>query len=235
MAALAALSGCFGKSAGETRYYMLDYPPVVSEKMKAAAPYDYNVRLKEFTIAEAYRRSNLVYRLSQYELLFYNFEVWAVKPERLVSDVIYRHIKEANLFKEFSREVGNEEPDFELTGDITALEEFDDEDDWYAHATITFTLQKYRNKEIVWSRRFDYRRPVKQQEPVFVVRELSVILETMNGEVITSLDSLFSGFKALPKETKTVKPENSEQTALDSVILPPPPDFDLPAPENTGL
>ncbi len=232
--ALITLSGCFGKSA-ETRYYMLDYTPVINKEIKAKAPYDYNVQLKEFTIAEAYRRNNLAYRLSQYELLFYNFRVWAVKPERLVSDVVYRHVKEAGLFKEFSREVGTEEPDFELTGDITALEEIDDRENWYAHATVTFTLKKYRNKEIVWNRRFDSRHAVELHEPVAVVQELSAILETMNNEVVASLDSLFSSFKSLPEKTGAIKTGSPEQENSAPSVLPPPPDFDLPLPENSEL
>ena len=175
----------------ETRYYMLDYVPTPSAARLQLGPWPFHVRIKDFTISEAYRRDQIVYRQSPHELLFYNFELWAVKPEYLVTDMVFKQMREAHLFRDLQRNFEHDGPDFVLQGEITALEEYDNQSKWYAHLAFNMTLQDAQSQAVVWTQSWDYRMPVDQQEPVAVVRDLSLLLEKSVNEAMGSVDSVF--------------------------------------------
>ncbi|NLB63435.1 MAG: hypothetical protein GX801_04930 [Fibrobacter sp.] len=224
-----------------TKYYMLDYVPEPTPERLAKGAWPVSVRIREFAIAEAYRRNQMVYRQSAHELRFYNYELWAVNPEYLVSDMIYKHIRDVKLFRELTRSVGAEESDYVLRGEITALEEYDSETHWYAHIALSMQLQETQSQSVVWARTWDYRKKVAQQEPVYVVRELSTLLEKIVDEAIADLDSLMeSNFNANIQDKTSPQiispltvPEpcpSEESDSVESDVLPVP--EELPPPED---
>lgn len=216
------LLGCFA-SVNENRYYLLDYVPTPPAERLEKGPYSYSLRIKDFEVGEAYRRNNLVYRKSPHELLFYNYELWAVKPEYLVTDMVFRHFEAADLFTNVTRTLDLVEPDFVLSGQVMALEEYDNENEWYAHIAMNMTLQNVRTREQVWSKAWDYRKKVRQLEPVFVVRELSALLEVIVEEAVASIDS------TLAKSPKPALADSTPSSVTEpGHILPPP---QLPVPE----
>ncbi|MCL2284470.1 MAG: PqiC family protein [Fibromonadales bacterium] len=204
------LFGCFARVI-ESSYYQLDYVPTPKEMLNSAA-YPYTIRVKDFDVAEAYRRNNIVYRQSPYQLHYYNYELWAVKPEYLISDVLFRHLEAAKMFVEVRRSIDVEEPDFTISGTIRALEEYDNQDEWYAHLAINMNLQDNRTKRIVWSREWDYRKKVSNLEPIYVVRGLSELLELINNEAISDIDAVMASILGKPREPAPVEME----------VLPPP-------------
>lgn len=185
-ALLLLLSSC-GKAL-QTRYYLLEYVPMPPTDRMEKGPWPYTVRVKDFSIAEAFRRNQIVYRQSAHEMRFYNYELWAVRPEYLVTDMVFRHVVAAELFKSVNRGIEQSEPDFYLTGEVHAIEEYDNNKDWYAHLAITFKLTEITTGKDVWSKNYDYRKKVARQEPVYVVRELSYLLEAMVNNVVMEID-----------------------------------------------
>jgi len=183
---LVLLSSC-GKAL-QTRYYLLEYVPMPPRDRTEKKTWPYTVRVKDFSIAEAFRRNQIVYRQSAHEMRFYNYELWAVRPEYLVTDMVFRHVVAAELFKTVNRGIEQSEPDFYLTGEVHAIEEYDNNKDWYAHLAITFKLTDIATGKDVWSKNYDYRKKVARQEPVYVVRELSYLLETMVNNVVIEID-----------------------------------------------
>jgi ABC-type uncharacterized transport system auxiliary subunit len=179
-------------------------------------------------VAEAYRRNNIVYRQSPHELRFYSYELWAVKPEYLVTDMVFRHVETAKLFHEVTRTLDMIEPEFVLSGQVTALEEYDNKDEWYAHLAMNMTLQNTRTRQLVWSKAWDYRKKVRQLEPVFVVRELSSLLEVIADEAVASLDSALSR-QVIPQAVPASDTIRSVYP-IDNVVAPPP--AVLPVPES---
>jgi ABC-type uncharacterized transport system auxiliary subunit len=216
-AMIVMLLGCFGRVI-ESSYYQLDYVPTPKEMLNETV-YPYTVRIKDFDVAEAYRRNNIVYRLSPYKLHFYNYELWAVKPEYLVSDMLFRHFNAANIFLEVRRSIDVEEPDYTITGTIRAIEEYDNQDEWYAHLAMNMHLLENRTKKVMWSKEWDYRKKVSNQETIYVVRGLSELLERINNEAIADIDSVM-------KEKYSVKGEsfknNPMSIPVEMEVLPPP-------------
>jgi len=212
------LFGCFGRFI-ENSYYQLDYVPTPKEMLNETT-YPYSVRIKDFDVAEVYRRNNIVYRQSPYKLHFYNYELWAIKPEYLVSDMLFRHLETSKIFSEVRRSIDVEEPDFTISGTIRALEEYDNQDEWYAHLAMNMHLQENRTKKILWSREWDYRKKVNNLEPIYVVRGLSELLEYINNEAIADIDSVMNSIT----NSSAAKPLQIEQVKepVELEVLPPP-------------
>jgi len=231
-AAVLLLSGCFAR-VQENRYYLLDYVPTPSAERLQKGAYPYSLRIKDFDVAEAYRRNNIVYRQSPHELRFYSYELWAVKPEYLVTDMVFRHLEAAKLFHDVTRSLDMVEPEYVLSGQVTALEEYDNKDEWYAHLAMAMTLQNTRTRQVVWSKSWDFRKKVRQLEPVFVVRELSALLEVATEDAVASLDAALQGLdssEVVPNlgPAATPQPETMPQPG----VLPPPSSTMLPLPER---
>ncbi|GHV16321.1 hypothetical protein AGMMS49938_16220 [Fibrobacterales bacterium] len=234
----AVLAGCFGKVI-ETSYYQLDYVPT-PQSMTRENPYMQTLRIKDFEVSEAYRRNNIVYRQSPYELHFYNYEQWAVKPEYLVADMLFAHFNAAKIFTAVKRGVDSEDPDFVVSGTIRALEEYDNQDEWYAHLAMSMNLTDNKSRQVLWSREWNYRKKVGNQEPVFVVRALSELLERINNEAVADIDSVVSevaqgAYCVVPQATAnyaqpritddTPNTKNTNDKNTDNIIfekLPPP-------------
>jgi ABC-type uncharacterized transport system auxiliary subunit len=219
---LPVLFSCWGRVI-ETSYYQLDYVPTPKE-MLSETVYPYTVRVKDFDIAEAYRRNNIVYRQSPFKLHFYNYELWVVKPEYLVSDMLFRHLTAANVFMEVRRSIDVEEPDFTIGGTIRSLEEYDNQDEWYAHLAMNMHLLDNKSKQMIWSREWDYRKKVSNLETIYVVRGLSELLERINNEAIADIDSVMN----LRIKGPTVKYDKPTEIKPKEIIdsLPPPGDIE---------
>jgi ABC-type uncharacterized transport system auxiliary subunit len=211
--------GFFG-SVKENSYYQLDYVPTPKEMINESA-YPYSVRVKDFDVSEAYRRNNIVYRQSPFQLRFYNYELWAVKPEYLVSDMLFRHLQAAKIFSEIRRSIDVDEPDFTISGTIRALEEYDNQDEWYAHLAMNMNLQENRTKRILWSREWDYRKKVSNLETIYVVRGLSELLEYINNEAIANIDSVMNSVVG-NKVAKPLTPLERIKDPVELETLPPP-------------
>ena len=129
--ALAVLltAGC--GSVPTKQYYVLNYLPSMNKRQNPN-PYPITIRLKEFSIEEAYNRPQIVYRQSPFQLKYYVYRVWAVKPTRMITDLVHKHLVSANLASSIVRRFDEgKKPDYELSG-IEALEEYDSEELWFA-------------------------------------------------------------------------------------------------------
>jgi cholesterol transport system auxiliary component len=188
LAASLALSGCFFGRTVETKYYALDYIPSPKPDRLKKGPYPFSVRLREPTMAEAYRRSQIVYRQSAYQMQFYAYHLWVTDPDRMIGDLLLKHLRTARLFENASRSVEATRPDFQLTTDVQAIEEYDGPTTWYAHLAIEYQLLDDSTGQVVWKQQYDLRKAVAAQEPVFVVRELTALLESIHDQLTLDLE-----------------------------------------------
>jgi ABC-type uncharacterized transport system auxiliary subunit len=191
------------------QYYVLNYVPVQPANRLRAAPYPYTVRVKELDIEDAYSRPSIVYRQSPFELRYYFYRLWAVKPNRMITDLIYNHLTSINLVSHIVRRFDEGlKPDFELSGDIEAIEEYDSDQLWFAHISIQFVLTRVSDGAVVYSRIFDNRKRVFNYSPDNVVKEMSSVVEFIMDQAVGDLDAVFSK-------------ENGAAAASGPAALPP--------------
>lgn len=162
-----------------------------------------SLRVNELDITPAYDKDKMVYRFSPYQFQYYNYMLWAVKPNKMVTELVVRHLDHSGLFKMVSRDYGETRPEYEMSGVLEAIEELDSGDEWFAHITFSLRLTRFRNDTVVWSYRVDMKKRVYNKSPVYVVKALSELMEEGMGKVVVDLRGYLSHHPKLSKvETK---------------------------------
>jgi len=175
------------------KYFLLNYIPVPPATRLSETPYPFTLRLKEFGIEDAYARHQIVYRQSPYELEFYFYNLWAVKPAQMINDLIFKHLTAVNLVSNVIRRYdGSRTADYELSGTIEAIDEFDSDKVWFAHMAIAFRLTRTSDDQVIYSKRYDHRKRVFKNDPETVVKEMSTIIEFIMNQVIIDIDGVLN-------------------------------------------
>ena len=171
------------------KFYIINYEPEPLLDRKMTGPYPITIRIKDFSIERAYAKQEIVYRKSPYELQYYYYRVWAVKPTQMITDMIQKHIAATGLVSQVVRRLDEgKTPDYELTGTIEAIEEYDSEEIWFAHLAIRMELTRMKDKRVVYYRRFDKRKRVHQHEPEYVINVLSQIMDFIMTQALHDID-----------------------------------------------
>jgi ABC-type uncharacterized transport system auxiliary subunit len=171
------------------QFYLLSYQPDQLNNRIQERVYPITLRLRPFEIEKAYSKSNIVYRKSPYQLEYYGYQHWAVRPKDMVTDLIYTHLESINLVQSTVRRLDeNGKPDYELAGKIIALEEYDSGETWFAHLAIRMTLVRLSDGEVLYNRLFDQRKIVENRDPLYVVRTLSELTDFFASTLMNELD-----------------------------------------------
>lgn len=194
--ALAGLACVLAAGCGQAplkRYYTLNYVPTPIEERLRPGAYPFVVRVRDLSIEDAYARPQIVYRKSPFELEYYFYRVWAVKPTAMVTDLVQKHLVETGLVNSVVRRFDEGvKPDYELGGTIEAIEEYDSEQIWFAHLALHIKLTRVSDGKVLYSRRFDNRKRVYENRPEYVIKELSAVLEYILNQLMRDLDAIFA-------------------------------------------
>ena len=175
----------------QKQFYVLSFTPDMLVNRLNKNIYPYTVRLKPYAIEKAYGKPNIVYRTSPYELQYYGYRHWAVRPKDMITDLVYGHLNTINLVESVVKRLDQErKPDYEIAGTILAIEEYDSEDIWFAHLAIRTTIVRLEDGRLVYSKLFDQRKQVVNHEPEYVVRTLSELTDIYSSQLMNDLDSL---------------------------------------------
>lgn len=171
------------------KYYILNYDPEPLATRLHNGPYPYSIRVKEFEIEQAYSKLPIVYRKSPFELQYYHYRVWAVKPTRMISDVIHKHLAATGLVGHVIRRLNEgKSPDYEISGRIEAIEEYDSDEVWFAHLALRIQLVRTKDNRTIYLRHFDRRKQVHIHDPEYVIRELSQIMDYIMTQALHDMD-----------------------------------------------
>ena len=185
------LLGC--GSVPVKHYFEMNYVPAVNWQRLSPQPYPCTIRVADLNIEQAYNRPEIVYRQSPFQLQYYFYRIWAVKPARMLTDLIYKHLIMAGLVSNVIRRYDESpRPNFDLSGTVEAVEEYDSGELWFAHLALSVNLVRVADGSSVYTRRFDLRKRVYQHSPEYVVRELSSLMEYIMTQVIHDLDHKFA-------------------------------------------
>ena len=153
------LTGCLGGSTEPSRYYTVSAESI----SVAGATSDTRVHVKKFTIDPAYQRTNIVYRESPYDFMFYDLDLWATRPEQMLTQVAGEYLVKSNMFKSVDlKPMGK--PDFELLGNVDAIEEIDEGSSQEAHLAVQLTFRKVGEDAPLWEKRYDERQSMSKRD-----------------------------------------------------------------------
>ena len=184
----------------QPKYYILDYRAVIQDSsLVVKKPFPYKVQVQTMKIPRTFDRVSIVVRYSAHRLDYYRYNLWAIRPQITISDLIADHISRFGIFMQCQREFLDERPDYEIIGTIEAIEKFDNEAYTAAHLAMKLYLRTFDGYENLLSHEFD-----RQEEmPVFrmelFAQKLSDILEE---EVNKFIEKMIIYFKGLEPQTE---------------------------------
>lgn len=181
-------TGCSLFSSPEKKHYYQLYYNVGHQSVDTV---DAVVRVKTFDIDKVYKKYNIVYRKSQYELFYYNTHFWATRPEAMVTDVIANHVVNKGLFKEVITRL-DKKPDYVITGRILSIDEIDSGDRWFARVGLSITFTDFNTNQVYVEKIFEKRKEVFNKKPSYVVRAMSELLEEGMDEFLTEVEAFVS-------------------------------------------
>jgi len=196
LAGLLAVLGSAGCGALSTpslvrNYYTLEYVPRYAPPAGSQRPYPFALQVGRFGMERATNRPNIVYRFSPHQLQYYERERWAVRPDDMIREMVFKHLDQARLTSRLAMEYSDRRPDFRLEGMVQALERLDAGDLFFGHLAMTLKLVRIESGDEVWSYGFDQRRRVHSEDMVRTVQTLSDILQSEMNVAVAQLDSLF--------------------------------------------
>ena len=179
------LTGCLGGSTEPSRYYTISAESIST----SGATSDTRVHVKKFTIDPAYQRSNIVYRESPYDFMFYDLDLWATRPEQMLTQVTGEYLIKSNLFKSVDlKPMGK--PEFELLGNVDAIEEIDEGSSQYAHLAVQLTFRKVGEDTPLWEKRYDERQSMNKRDAHSAAEALSKLYAKYMQDALASIASV---------------------------------------------
>ncbi|MEM7675472.1 MAG: ABC-type transport auxiliary lipoprotein family protein [Myxococcota bacterium] len=222
---LAAATGCLSARAVERNYFVLHGDPVASS---GPGPMKGMVRVRDMDTDSVYEKFQIVIRRSPYQLRYSNQNVWAVRPNQMVSDLIAQALENSHAFTAVTRQLGDVRPSYTMSGKVSAIELYDSGDLWFAHLSLHMHLSRFEDGASLWSFDFDRRKEIEAQSFDHGVRALSELLHEAIADAVDEVGRIQrSGVRRAPAPLKGV-PAVSE-TPSD----PPPPPL-LYVPEATS-
>ena len=179
-------SACIGGGSQEpSRYYTL---AVENTDMPKGSPSEKRILVRKFTIDQAYQRNNIVYRESAYDFSFYDFDLWASRPEQMIMQISAEYLSKSGIFSSVETKNAGK-PDFELSGNITAIEEVDENDSQYARLAMEISLRKVDSDSAIFNKRFDEKMPIEKREARHVAESISKLLAKIMADVLEEIAS----------------------------------------------
>ncbi len=170
------ITGCATRSI-HPKYFILDYKPVLRDStLKIEKSLPYKVQVQTMKIPRSFDRISIVVRYSAHQLDYYRYNLWAIRPQFTISDLIANHITEYGVFQKCRREFLEEQPDFEITGEINAIEQFAHESYAAAHLAMRLSLRTYDGYEELVVHEFDREEELPVSRMELFAKKLSDIV-----------------------------------------------------------
>ena len=206
--------GCFNNKTPDKSYFSIDY--TLGTQPKQSKPkYNATLVIQNMTSALAYDRQEIVYRNNPYEFQYYWYRLWASKPKEMLTELITGHLRYTQLFHNVTNRIEDRLPDYSLDIEIIAIEELDVSDtEWFAHLSLQFDLQRLTDNKSVWNYSFDAKKPVASNQPVYVVKAMSELLDEELVKAFEDMDRVLSG-----KIQSSGTDESSEVSDTSAIIF----------------
>ena len=182
-----SLTACLGGGSSEpTRYYTVAVENISMPSAGAFA--DKRLQVRKFSIEPAYQRTNIVYRESAYDFMFYDLDLWASRPEHMLAQVASEYITKSGLFKSVETKPTGK-PDFEFMGNIIAIEEVDEGSSQYARLAVQLTFRKTESDQAIWEKSFDEKLSMDNREPRTTAETISKLFGKFMEETLLEISS----------------------------------------------
>ena len=184
------------------------------------------IRIRDLDSESAYDRFQIVIRRSPFELVYRQKDVWAVKPNRMISDIIARGLANQNVFSSVTRELSERRPQYFMSGELHAIEVYDSGNTWFAHLVLALQITHFETGKILWTFSYDNRKEVETQNFAVSVRALSELVSDALERALISMDKMHPVDVAAPSSDLAPSEEDDKPNEGPNAV--PGPEHDDP-------
>jgi len=165
--------------------YILEYPaPVAGGQTRLAEA----VRLEQFSVAQAFNTSAMVYQPQPFQSLTYNYSRWRANPGHLVTDYLLRDLRNSGLFPAVFGPSSTDKGRFRLEGGVAEFQELDEAGGWQAALALTVTLVDTSREElpqrVVFQKTYRVLEPLPEKTPQGLAQAMSQAMAQVSARVI---------------------------------------------------
>lgn len=100
-------------------YYLIELPQEMPSESDALYPVTVDVR--DFKVARAFEQTRIALRTDRYELNYFYYHHWAVRPSYALADQVHLVLDRKQMFQRCTRGISYN-PDYIITGSVMRLE-----------------------------------------------------------------------------------------------------------------
>ncbi len=166
-------------------YYRFEYPA-----FSAAVQYSGEsvLGLAKVFVYAPYDQDRVIYRRTPNEVEFYHYHRWVAPPAELIWQQLYIDINTSSLFERIVRYPHfEEEVDFILRISVVRLEEWDEENEWYAVLEMNAVLEKAATGEKVFEKRIAANQVITDTSPQGVVVALNTSMQKCSEQLLSAV------------------------------------------------
>jgi len=191
LAALAIVAAACG-SVPEKRFYTLANDQEAPGARQSGCTR--TVVVSDPEIAVPYDNERIVFRTDDYEVKYFNYDLWVSRPQDMLQQLVSRKLERAHLFAAVGSQLEGARQRFTLLTTIDALEVIVRNDVYEARLAVTFRLEDTAIDQVVWSHGFDTQRPVAARGRDVRVGEMVGALNAVYNSETTGAVKLLADF-----------------------------------------
>lgn len=199
IAAATLTGGCFGARSIQRNYYVLnvDSPRESNEPVVPGHLY-----VADLACDRIYDKARIVLRRSPYVLTYSTSQVWAIRPSRMIADLVARSLYDRGTFTTVSRQLAEGRPTYSLNGHLRAIEVQVGHQPWRVRLAFELELTRFDDGALMWSHRFDETRETKAEDYDQAVQTASRMLEQALEASVDGLMDRSDAIQSLPVERR---------------------------------
>lgn len=170
----------------------ITYYSVSSAKIKPVdTPLPFTLKVDRFSVAPQYNSRQIIYSNKPNTSSSYSYHKWHLNPGLMISDVLFRNIKQSGSYKAVFPYSINLPVHFILKGHIDDFYELDYKDRWEAHLTLTITLINENEpdpaKSIRLQKTYTETVPCAQKNPQSLAEAMSRAAAEISSDIIKDI------------------------------------------------
>lgn len=180
------LGGCLrGGDFTPVRFYSVDTAAITPPPVTHSWPIALGIR--PFSAPSRYR-DRILYRLSEVEVGFHEYDRWVEPPEEMVTRVISTTMQAAGLFRQVLPADSVQLPAWILSGEVLRFDEARTGSVSRAECWLRIELRRAQDEQLVWSDRLQASIPLASETAEALAQAMSRAVQQVVRELISRLE-----------------------------------------------
>lgn len=179
------LSGCWGsRTFHAVRYYSVDGLSATADTAMRTWP----LTLGVYAFGEATRyRDRMLYRFSEVEVGFYEYDRWVEPPGEMVTRVVIANLRASGLFRQITPAIDAPALAWVLSGEVLRFDEVQSASGSHAECRLQLELRRVRDEQLLWSDVITTTAALSDDTPAALARAMSEAVQYAARQLITTL------------------------------------------------